>query len=266
MEKKYGVNHNTIRQRLNNGKTIEEAVGLIEFKVSIFPLTFEGVHFKNQQELADAYNMKRATLSYRLRQGYSLREAVGLDEKLNENTKIVLGEIEYNSESAAAEAYGISKMNYFSRRERGWSIEEALEITPRMTLRKDRKLYIVIDPKGHEQFVSNMTEFCEKMGWKSDGNLVMTLNHDKHHTYHGYSIREPTDAEVQKFISENPEALASRVGYKRNQQLIYKGITYESTLSFCRAFDLAPTTFRRALKRYGEVEAAMIALGRDAEK
>lgn len=263
LEKKYGVNHNTIRQRLNKGKTIEEAVGLIKIESSIFPLKFEGAQFNNQKELADAYNLNQSTLSYRLRQGYSLREAVGLDEKLNENTKIIIGEIEYNSESAAAEAYGINQMNYFSRRERGWSIEEALEVKPRKTQRNDRKLYVVIDPEGGQEFVSNVTEFCRNKGWKSETNLFLTLNHDKHHSYHGYSLRNPTDVELEQFISDNPEALVSRVGYKRNHPLTYKGVTYDSKLSFCRAFELAPTTFTRALARHGGVEAAMIALGKN---
>ena len=63
LERAYGINQDTIRHRLDAGKTIEEAVGLIN--TNDFPLEFRGLIFKSYTEIARYYNVDPSTFMYR---------------------------------------------------------------------------------------------------------------------------------------------------------------------------------------------------------
>ena len=257
----YGVNKDTIRGRLNAGKTLREAVGLTKLKETIFPLEFKGRVFNSQKQIANHYKIKRATFGYRLNKaGWSLEEALGLDERTDTVNKVIIRGKECASKLAAARHYKIDKMVFNGRLDRQWSLEEALELKPRIKSKVKRKIYVVICPDGNEIMVSNLTKFSNDKGWRSDRNLRETLSSDKHHTYHGYSLRWPTNLETEQFLKENPDALTPNLGYKRNQPIKYKGQTYKSKAEFCRAFNLKETTFHRAFKKLKSVDKVIAKL------
>ena len=256
LEKAYGVNNNTIRQRLNAGKTIEEAVGLTSGNQ--FSIEFKGRIFNSQAEIAKHYKIDPSTFAYRLNKaGWSLEEAVGLKQRAALGNKAIVAGTTFNSYTAAAQHYQIDLMTFYSRIERGWSLEEALGIIARTTIGGGRKLYVVICPDGTEVVTPNLTAFANDKGWASDSNLTMTLTSDKHHTYHGHSLRMATDEELQNYIRENPTALAPRSGHVRNKKIKYRGKTYKSRAEFCREFQIAQTSFTRELRRHGTVEKLM---------
>lgn len=256
LERAYGINQDTIRHRLDAGKTIEEAVGLIN--TNDFPLEFRGLIFKSYTEIARYYNVDPSTFMYRFNKaGWTLEESLGLKKRTKtRNTVRVEGQL-FPSKLAAAKHYKIDTMVFNSRIARGWPIEEALEIRPRSSIGATRKLFVVICPDGTEVMTPNLTKFCQEMGWYSDSNLQMTLSSNKHHSYHGHSLRMATDDEFEGFIKENPTALAPRSGYKRNISIKYLGEVYESQSQFCKHFKIAPTSFRRGLQRYGTVAKFM---------
>lgn len=256
LEKAYGVNQNTIRQRLNVGKTIEEAVGLTS--ENQFPIEFKGRIFNSQAEIAKHYKIERSTFGYRLNKaGWSLEEAVGLKQRAALGNKVIAAGKTFNSHTAAAQHYQIDLMTFNSRIERGWSLEEALGIQARNIIGGGRKLYVVICPDGTEVMTPNLAAFSNEKGWASDSNLTMTLTSDKHHTYHGHSLRMATDEELEDFIKENPGALSPRSGHVRNKPIKYQGETYKSRSAFCKKFEIPNTSFARELKRHGTVEKLM---------
>lgn len=257
LEKAYRINKDTIRHRLNAGKTIEAAVGLTNEK-NQFPLKFKGRIFKSGTEIAGHYKIKRETFFYRLNKaGWSLEEAVGLKPRSALGNKVIVEGKTFNSHVAAAQHYQINLMTFQSRIERGWSHEEALGIRARTTIGGGRKLYVVICPDRTEVITPNLTAFANEKGWASDSNLTTTLTSDKHHTYHGHSLRLATDEELENFIKENPDALAPRSGHVRNKPIKYQGETFKSRTAFCKKFEIPLTSLTRGLLRYGTVEEFM---------
>ena len=237
LEKAYGINQDTIRHRLDAGKTIEEAVDLITQK--IFPLKFKGRIFNSQTEIAKHYNIERATFGYRLNKaGWSLEEALGLQERTDTTNKVYLEGRWFPSKRAAAKHYQIDLMVFNGRIERSWSLEEALGLEPRTVMQTSRKLYVVICPDGTEVMTPNLTAFSNEKGWRSDSNLRMTLSSEKNHTYHGHSLRWATEEELEDFIKENPSALAPRSGHVRNKPIKYQGEIYKSRSAFCKKFEI----------------------------
>jgi hypothetical protein len=265
LEKAYGVNKDTIRHRLDVGKPLEEAVGLTG-KKNQFPLEFKGRIFKSETEIAKHYKIKCATFAYRLNKaGWNLEEAVGLKQRSPIGKKVIVEGKTFSSHAAAAQHYQIDIMLFRSRIERGWSLEEALGIRTRTTIGGGRKLYVVMCPDGTEVLTPNLTAFSRDKGWASDSNLTMTLTSDKHHTYHGHSLRFATDEELQNFIKENPDALAPRSGYVRNKLVKYQGKTYKSRSAFCKKFKIPLTSFTRGVLLYGTVEEFMKERARKSE-
>ena len=93
--------------------------------------------------------------------------------------------------------------------------KKLLKLGRRSSIGATRKLFVVICPDGTEVMTPNLTKFCQEMGWYSDSNLQMTLSSNKHHSYHGHSLRMATDDEFEGFIKENPTALAPRSGTQK---------------------------------------------------
>lgn len=142
----YNVPSGTIRDRLQRGSSIRQALGLDEIpKESLIkqrererkkrkPIRFEvdGKVFKSYKALADAYGLAQYTVRQRIvGYGYSAEDAVKIDGK---NKAIVVDGVSYESNTAAAEAFGITAEVLYARLDSGCTFREALQLDIRESL------------------------------------------------------------------------------------------------------------------------------------
>lgn len=121
----YKISEATIRSRLNRGKSIEEAVGLIT-EETLFPLEFEGQEFQSAKDIASYYGINRATFDYRFKKaGWSLRASLGLEETAAEGDAGKVAGQTFASKSQAARHYNIPLNTFFRKIRYNWTLEEA---------------------------------------------------------------------------------------------------------------------------------------------
>ena len=253
----YKIPEGTIRSRLNRGKSIEEAVGLITVE-TLFPLEFDGQEFQTSQEIASHYGINRATFDYRFKKaGWSLRASLGLEETAAAGDAVKVAGQTFASKSQAARHFNIHLPTFFRRVRDGWTLEEACEVAPRNNQRSDRKIYVVTLPNGDEEVVSNLSEFCRSHNLSSYGNLHMTMTSDKHHTYKGFSLREATHNETEEYLSRNPDALASQQGYRVRHPVEYLGVSYRSKKQMCEELKISYSMFRKKILDGENIEDAV---------
>jgi hypothetical protein len=247
LSKVYKVNENTIRHRLNAGKSIEFAVGL-EVEDTIFPLEFYGKIFKTYTEIAEHYGVKLKTFTYRFNKAnWTLEESLGLVEKAHQIETHIVGGIEFPSLSAISRHYNIPKATFDSRLQRNWSLEEACNLKQRNEIQAKRRVYMITHPDGVQECVTNLAEFGRQYDLPNVYNLSTTINNKVHHSYKGFQARYASEDEIAELLSKDPPALASKANYNRNHEVTYKRKKYRSKNKLCSDLGIRASMLRRQL-------------------
>ncbi|EKF9273614.1 GIY-YIG nuclease family protein [Vibrio cholerae] len=151
----YAVNYNTMYKRYERGcrgdsllmpkelKNYVEAEEVVKpEKKNSFRLEFEGVTYRNINELCDAFGVKRVTYRSRLNKGYSQREALGIDP-IEDGRRNRWDKYEYQGKmmtlSEISEVSGTSVSTIKDRLNRGATIEQAVSKEIQRSLSKQRK-------------------------------------------------------------------------------------------------------------------------------
>lgn len=84
-----GKQCNTVRMRLHNGWSIDEAFDIKARKIQTKPkqIKVEGVVYKSLSEACKKYNLCRSTVSLRLKEGWSIDEAFGIVKRKRSRVK-----------------------------------------------------------------------------------------------------------------------------------------------------------------------------------
>lgn len=143
----FSVPEPTIRDRLQRGATIRQALGLEEIsngshlkqcevqrtKRAAIRLEVDGEIFRSYKALADKYGLPQYTVRQRIVDyGYTPENAVKLDGK---SKPITVEGVEYPSKAALAEAYGLTPAVLLARLAGDVTVEQALGIEQRETLK-----------------------------------------------------------------------------------------------------------------------------------
>lgn len=141
LSQEYNAPIPTIRDRLQRGATLEQAIGLVEIKKGDLitqsqykelakkrnkkpKLEVNGKTYKTYKELAEAYSLPVYVVRQRIVDyGYSPEEAVTAEGKTK---KVIIAGVKYQSLSKAAEAYGITYEHLLAKMNNGLTIEQAL--------------------------------------------------------------------------------------------------------------------------------------------
>ena len=141
MCKHFGVNYSTYRRRIENGLSVEEALGIVKvpdrrrvnkknkenLKASEVDLVVNGKRFESISALAREYNMKDVTLRTRiLKQHLSPEEAVSRPIEKKEKFNLNIDGIQYESIAELAKAYDLKPYIIYQRIKKGYSVEEAV--------------------------------------------------------------------------------------------------------------------------------------------
>lgn len=125
----------TILNRLDNGKTIEEAVKAP--RKGFIPVEVQGQSFPSIAMAARFFKVCPSKARDRLRQNWTLEEALGIcphKKKItnhnNTGKKVVVNGVTYKSIKDAATAYNFKPRFISNRVKSGLSIEQALELEP----------------------------------------------------------------------------------------------------------------------------------------
>ena len=247
LSKVYKVNKDTIRHRLNAGKSIEFAVGL-EVDDTIFPLEFGGKIFVTQTEIAEHYGVERSTFAYRLNKAnWTLEEALGLVEKAIQIETHIIEGMEFPSLSAISRHYNIPKATFNSRLQRNWSLEEACNLKQRNEIQAKRRVYMITHPDGVQECVTNLAEFGRQYDLPNVYNLSMTINSTVHHSYKGFKARYASEDEIAELLSKDPSALAPKANYSNSHEVTYKRKKYRSKRKLCSDLGIRDSMLNRQL-------------------
>lgn len=136
----HDIPEKTIRDRLNRGATIRQALGLDELPIGTLKkqrelikkkrkpifLNVEGKLYTSYKALANDYGLPQYTVRQRIVDyGYSPEDAVKQDGK---NKPLTVEGVFYPSKAAVAEAYGITPAVFLARLAKDFTIEQALGI------------------------------------------------------------------------------------------------------------------------------------------
>ena len=129
---KVGINKETLRHRLKNGESIEEALDMVEVnrnrRGKLYNVNGEE---KTLKELAEEHNISYDTLQYRVCDAnWTIEEALGLVKRKKQHSFYVNGE--YMTLTELAEEYSVSRdlLKYRIYKAK-WSLPEALNVIPR---------------------------------------------------------------------------------------------------------------------------------------
>ena len=131
----FNLHPSSVGRRLRDGWTPEQAVGIQARKRLGHPsrVSFQGVHYRDLVELANAYGVDPRNLRFRLSAGYSLKDAIeanfrprvsGVAKTVTFNGK------HFDSYEALGKAYGQKASNVLRRLGRGWTLGQALLLEP----------------------------------------------------------------------------------------------------------------------------------------
>ncbi|MDM5121990.1 GIY-YIG nuclease family protein [Aeromonas rivipollensis] len=151
----YAVNYNTMYKRYERGcrgdsllmpkeikNYVEEEEVVKPEKKHSFKVEFEGVTYRNLNELCDAFGVKRVTYRSRLNKGYSKREALGIDP-IEDGRRERRDKYEYQGKmmtlSEISEISGSSVSTIRDRLNRGATVEQAISKEVQRSLFKQRK-------------------------------------------------------------------------------------------------------------------------------
>lgn len=152
----YGISHETVRGRLNDGWSCEEAFGLVE-KENLNAITLEGKEYLSRLQAAQAYEIDVKLVEARFKIGWSKEEAFGIKNKPNaSHCPVMVNNICYPSLAVAARKHKIPLSLVRSRKRKGFTIEEALEIKEREV---EHPLHIKI--KVEDKIFSNVKEAAD---------------------------------------------------------------------------------------------------------
>lgn len=137
----YGVCQNTIRYRMNHGKTLEEALNQVKYlrtnlRKQCRPANgvydHAGNHYDNMPQMLTAYNVSRGAFYYRRKKKHTLQECLEgyKHTRTRCRTRCIrsedhLGNV-FESVKEMCEHYGITPTTYCKRIERGYTVEQAL--------------------------------------------------------------------------------------------------------------------------------------------
>lgn len=131
----FNLHPSSVGRRLRDGWTPEQAVGIQARKRLGHPnrVSFQGVHYRDLVQLANAYGVDPRNLRFRLSAGYSLKDAIegNLRPRVSGVAKAVtFNGKHFDSYKALGKAYGQKASNVLRRLERGWTLEQALVLEP----------------------------------------------------------------------------------------------------------------------------------------
>jgi len=131
----FNLHPSSVGRRLRDGWTPEQAVGIQARKRLGHPnrVSFQGVHYRDLVELANAYGVDPRNLRFRLSAGYSLKDAIEGDfrPRVSGVAKTVTFDGKhFDSYEALGKAYGQKASNVLRRLGRGWTLGQALLLEP----------------------------------------------------------------------------------------------------------------------------------------
>ena len=145
--KHYGVYYGSLRRRISEGWTLEEAFGIKPHEMHGIEVVIGDKKFSSIDAAARHYGIKNITVHKRIQSGWSLEEAFGVvshhDKNLDGKPVTVQGTT-FPTIKAASEFYGLDPFLIRSRLDRlQWSVEEAFEIVTRNTHNVSGKVYLI---------------------------------------------------------------------------------------------------------------------------
>ena len=122
-----------VERKLELGWSVAESFGLVDRiqrclvkpKVSLKPITIDGVDFESISAAARHYGLKLATLHDRLKRGETPEKAV-LTRVSKSKKPITIDGVDFESVSAAARHYGLKPEILYDRLRRGSTPEKAI--------------------------------------------------------------------------------------------------------------------------------------------
>lgn len=135
LAKEVKIPYTTLLHRLDNGKTLDEAIG--QNRESHRQLNIKGKIFSSITDAAKFFKLSPGTVSARLRNGWSPEEAVGLVKRKRKKPKnitknpVCVNGVTFPSLAAAARHFGLAE-NMVNKRVKNnkLTIEQALELEP----------------------------------------------------------------------------------------------------------------------------------------
>lgn len=132
-----GVKTSRVRDRLQMGWSIEEALGISERKISKTApkkIVLKGVEYPSIQAASKKFGIPQFKVYGRMRKGWTIEESLGLKIRKKSKTApkiITIDGINYPNRSEAARAFNLKPNLVNSRLNAGWTPEEAVEIVAR---------------------------------------------------------------------------------------------------------------------------------------
>lgn len=135
----YQVNRVTLRDRIERGWTMREALGLDPKPMKQNNvIEFGGIKYESRRHLAEAFDIDAGAFYARLDRGWSLEQALGLEEpplytppKGVNGKPVAYNGVTYCSLSELCEKHGKSRDRVSQRLYYGWSLDEALDVVER---------------------------------------------------------------------------------------------------------------------------------------
>lgn len=220
----FGVNQVTVKYRLRNGKSLDEAFAPVG---QYNPIVVEGVQYKNIKDASLHYNIKSEVVRARLYMGWPIDKAFKTPVRSCRRPVCIEGKM-FASTKEACEYYDINYSTVKYRLNKDWTIEEALELIPK----KDK--FIGPVTVGDKNFKS----YCEACKYFNIRKEVV-----KYRLRRGWTIEEAFGAKVRP-----------RTQY---ETIKIKDKTFNSLAEACKFYDILKNTVRYRLKHGWSIEDAL---------
>lgn len=264
----YNLGSNTVKYRLKNSWSIEEAFGIKNketFNHGI-PIIVDGINYSCLKQACRYYDVGYQTVVSRIRRSWSLEEALGLDKK---HSFIVEG-IEFKHLKTACKYYGIASNTAKARIEKGWTIEEALGIIERKrTSVCQGKVYKIVNNRNKKVYIG-ITVGSVNRRWKQHIRAAMSGSSIKFHKairrigVKNFKIKVIKRSNnrgklaalevifIKKYKSikngYNSASGGGATGDHHGKEIIYQGIPFISHASLARYLNISRTELWRRIK------------------
>lgn len=138
--KVFGVEHGKITQRLKEGWTATQAVGLDPSpKLLAQKCVVDGEVYRNREAVAKKFGISASQIRYRLQQGWTIEQVVNLSAppgaadstRASKPNQIFVNGLAFRSLGAASKHFGVDKAIVKNRLSIGWTISEAFGLERR---------------------------------------------------------------------------------------------------------------------------------------
>jgi hypothetical protein len=252
LAKHYSANPNKVQDRLENGWSVAQAVGLMMKPKTenpyqdVITLSVKGKHYASMNDIAIAFDIKPTDLAREIAAGKTPDEAVKLITVGRKSG--VLGEA-YKSLNQRATHFGLNVSSFYQRVNRGETAEEAVNyLIPKADdpSREPGKRGRRGNPVEFEgQVFSSIRDFAKKN--------KMSPHKVAYRLKLGWSYSEA----IEKTIREGFNKTGSSIGSELHENLHYQGKEYRSVRSLATTFNVSPHKVRYRLKNGWSVGQAI---------